>query len=166
MDLQFVFCRAKFLQGYEVFKVGFLKTTELFLHLGKLTDPIEDQHDQGCLEVIDDENGMAHDVVKTVWLDPATPDKLKNRVSPRFERRVLGEKGILCSIRATHFAVRGIKRPSHISNRTSLVAWSVIVAPSGMRKIRSAGRLQKTGSEIQCGGPRPMTRGPRCFSTG
>ena len=50
---------------------------------------------KGSIEIIDNGCGMGLDVVKTVWMEPATPSKRGDRrYSARFKRRVLGEKGI------------------------------------------------------------------------
>lgn len=48
----------------------------------------------GSIEVLDNGHGMSLDVVRTVWMEPATPSKRDRRRSQSFDRRYLGEKGI------------------------------------------------------------------------
>jgi len=49
---------------------------------------------EGVIEVIDNGHGMAMDVVRSAWMEPATDSKRKTPYSEELERRVLGEKGI------------------------------------------------------------------------
>lgn len=57
------------------------------------TGPLEPG--KGAIKVVDNGCGMELDVVRTVWMEPATPSKRGDRrYSPIFNRRVLGEKGI------------------------------------------------------------------------
>ncbi len=49
---------------------------------------------KGSIEVIDNGSGMTLDVVRRAWMEPATPNKRLEKKSKRFDRRVLGEKGI------------------------------------------------------------------------
>lgn len=59
----------------------------------KFTGPLE--KGAGMIEIVDNGHGMELETVKTVWMEPATPSKRgEYRFSPRFKRRVLGEKGI------------------------------------------------------------------------
>jgi hypothetical protein len=48
----------------------------------------------GQIEVIDDGNGMSLETIQNAWMEPATLSKKKNKNSPRFGRRVLGNKGV------------------------------------------------------------------------
>lgn len=49
----------------------------------------------GAIEVIDNGHGMGIDVVRTVWMEPATPSKRGAvRRTAKYKRRFLGEKGI------------------------------------------------------------------------
>jgi len=56
------------------------------------TEPFE--RGQGCVEVIDDGHGMTGETILNVWMEPATHYKKNAILSPRFKRRVTGEKGI------------------------------------------------------------------------
>ncbi|HVQ40110.1 MAG TPA: ATP-binding protein, partial [Pyrinomonadaceae bacterium] len=49
---------------------------------------------KGSIEVFDNGHGMPLDLVKTVWMEPATPSKRDRLRSPKLNRRYLGEKGI------------------------------------------------------------------------
>lgn len=50
---------------------------------------------EGGVEVIDNGVGMSISVVRSAWMEPATPNKRgENRHSQKFSRRYLGEKGI------------------------------------------------------------------------
>src|SRR3954454_11536378 len=48
---------------------------------------------QGTLTVLDDGVGMSSDVIAGTWLEPATPNRRRQRTS-RMGRRILGEKGV------------------------------------------------------------------------
>jgi signal transduction histidine kinase len=48
----------------------------------------------GFVEVIDDGHGMALGVIQGAWLEPATPNRKRARLSESGNRQVLGEKGI------------------------------------------------------------------------
>ncbi|MEN1543691.1 ATP-binding protein, partial [Pseudomonas aeruginosa] len=48
---------------------------------------------EGSIHVIDNGKGMDRSTVERAWMEPATPSKVKNKVSES-GRRVLGEKGI------------------------------------------------------------------------
>lgn len=52
----------------------------------------------GTITVTDDGIGMSEKKIKTVWLEPGTPDKKTNKpgenISKCFKRKMLGEKGI------------------------------------------------------------------------
>ena len=49
---------------------------------------------KGSIGVLDNGQGMSLGIVKTVWMEPATPSKRDRRRSQKFDRRYLGEKGI------------------------------------------------------------------------
>lgn len=49
---------------------------------------------QGRVEIFDDGSGMTLDVVRSAWMEPATPGKRQITKSGEKSRRVLGEKGI------------------------------------------------------------------------
>jgi signal transduction histidine kinase len=49
---------------------------------------------KGKIEVLDNGHGMPLEIVRTVWMEPATPSKREQRRSKNFKRRYLGEKGI------------------------------------------------------------------------
>lgn len=49
---------------------------------------------EGFVEVIDDGHGMDLNIIKGAWLEPATPNRKRARVSESGRRQVLGEKGI------------------------------------------------------------------------
>ena len=49
---------------------------------------------EGFIEIADNGHGMTMDVVEKGWMEPATDLKKKNQRSPKFKRRILGEKGI------------------------------------------------------------------------
>eukprot|EP00456_Euglypha_rotunda_P036159 TRINITY_DN277_c0_g1_i3.p1 TRINITY_DN277_c0_g1~~TRINITY_DN277_c0_g1_i3.p1 ORF type:complete len:707 (+),score=112.97 TRINITY_DN277_c0_g1_i3:2219-4339(+) len=49
---------------------------------------------QGRIEVLDDGHGMSLQTILSAWMEPATSFKKKETRSPRFKRRVTGEKGI------------------------------------------------------------------------
>lgn len=49
---------------------------------------------KGVVEIIDNGNGMSLETVRGAWMEPATPIRRTQRLSERFERRLLGEKGV------------------------------------------------------------------------
>lgn len=49
---------------------------------------------KGKIEVLDNGHGMSLQIVRTVWMEPATPAKRESRRSKKLKRRYLGEKGI------------------------------------------------------------------------
>ncbi len=49
---------------------------------------------KGMIEVIDTGHGMSLETIKETWMEPATLMRKRNRISEKFKRRVLGEKGI------------------------------------------------------------------------
>jgi len=49
---------------------------------------------KGIIEVIDNGNGMSLSTIQTAWMEPATLYKRNLSLSERFQRRVLGEKGV------------------------------------------------------------------------
>src|SRR4051812_19863479 len=54
--------------------------------------PVE--KNKGRIEVLDDGHGMNLETVLSAWMEPATSFKKHDIRSPRFKRRVTGEKGI------------------------------------------------------------------------
>ncbi len=48
---------------------------------------------EGTIEVLDDGTGMSADVISGTWLEPATPNRRRQKKSGR-GRRILGEKGV------------------------------------------------------------------------
>jgi len=59
----------------------------------RFTSPLEPG--KGSIEVIDNGTGMELEVVRTIWMEPATASKRgKVRRTNKFKRRLLGEKGI------------------------------------------------------------------------
>ncbi|MEA1961896.1 MAG: ATP-binding protein [Bacillota bacterium] len=58
----------------------------------KFEGPLES--DKGSMEVIDNGNGMSMQTILNTWLEPATINRIKNPRSERYNRRVLGKKGI------------------------------------------------------------------------
>ncbi len=58
----------------------------------KFVGPIKDS--SGSIEVVDNGHGMPESIVKTTWLEPATPIRKRHPRSIKLDRRVLGEKGI------------------------------------------------------------------------
>ena len=58
----------------------------------KFVEPLE--VNKGAIEIIDNGSGMSLDILKKAWMEPATPTKKIATKSKKFERRVLGEKGI------------------------------------------------------------------------
>lgn len=59
----------------------------------RFTGPLEPG--KGQIEVIDNGHGMSLEIVRKVWMEPATPSKRGNlRRTDKFKRRFLGEKGI------------------------------------------------------------------------
>lgn len=49
---------------------------------------------EGYIEISDDGHGMNMTVVQNGWMEPATDFKKKIQRSPKFKRRILGEKGV------------------------------------------------------------------------
>jgi len=49
---------------------------------------------KGMIEIIDNGHGMNLETIRTAWMEPATLIRKRNRLSEKFGRRVLGEKGI------------------------------------------------------------------------
>ena len=49
---------------------------------------------QGCIEVIDNGHGMLIETILAAWMEPATSFKRGNTRSPKYKRRMTGEKGI------------------------------------------------------------------------
>jgi len=49
---------------------------------------------EGMIEVIDNGHGMDMETIQSAWMEPATLIRKRRRISERFGRRVLGEKGI------------------------------------------------------------------------
>lgn len=49
---------------------------------------------QGCIEVIDNGQGMTLETIQETWMEPATPYRKRCTKSEKLHRRVLGEKGI------------------------------------------------------------------------
>jgi len=48
----------------------------------------------GSVEIIDNGHGMALETIQQAWMEPATAFKRRKKRSERFQRRVLGEKGV------------------------------------------------------------------------
>lgn len=64
--------------------------------LVRLSGPVRDgaiPAGQGTIEILDDGVGMSGDVIANTWLEPATPNRRRQKHSRR-GRRLLGEKGV------------------------------------------------------------------------
>lgn len=66
---------------------------------------------EGRVEIIDDGHGMTLDTIRGAWLEPATDFKRRRPRSERFERRVLGEKGL------GRFAAAAISQYFYVNTR-------------------------------------------------
>ena len=58
----------------------------------KFTPPL--QAGKGRISITDDGHGMSLDDIRLKWMEPATASKVKDRLSPRKERKMMGSKGI------------------------------------------------------------------------
>ena len=58
----------------------------------KFTPPL--RAGKGRISITDDGHGMSLDDIRLKWMEPATASKVKDRHSPRKERKMMGSKGI------------------------------------------------------------------------